>query len=531
MRWAPVTGLAVVAYLLLANQGRHHWHEFRDLYSGTFYSTAALMQGAFDPGPSPVRAPTEVATWYANKLLHVFLLGQLSHVLGPSLESLNALQALYAGMLASTAAFVGLALRRLAMPPPRAWLTAGVFLLGPVGVYLGFKLMGEVPSMFFAAGGLALFAAGLWQPSGYVLVTAGSAGLALGLSALCGWTGPALFLGFWLALPMGGVPRHLARRVLFAGFVALLVCTVAMSVGLALLGGSPERYVAGLAAMMEFTKPLPMGVFALASFALAGAGLWIILPLVFLSGDAAARRFFATWLLLSTVPALVFGAGFLEPRYLVAATVPFAGLIALGVETAWRRLLVNGRRSALSGWLLGSGGVLLLAGSAAAQPFMPYEAQANDLVALVQAETTSDDVAVLLPWSYSDFHLLRFVFPDKPVYLVQSARTESGQPVDDQIWTDQYRRLYGARYIPDARALATITQHRLLYVGWTILPSLHNAAQLLEELGLGGYSELLLGAGVRDHLSESWLWSDPAFRLSYVIQREQYMVYEVNPIT
>src|SRR5690242_10574793 len=69
-----LAGLLVLAafQVCLANDGRHHWHEFRDLYSGLNYSTADLMRGQFDPGPSPLGTPAQVATWYANKLLHVY---------------------------------------------------------------------------------------------------------------------------------------------------------------------------------------------------------------------------------------------------------------------------------------------------------------------------------------------------------------------------------------------------------------------------------------------------------------------------
>ena len=64
-------------YLWLANDGRHHWHEFRYLYSAAHYSTAELMDGAFDPGPAPMRSARQVAEWYATELLHIQLLSDL----------------------------------------------------------------------------------------------------------------------------------------------------------------------------------------------------------------------------------------------------------------------------------------------------------------------------------------------------------------------------------------------------------------------------------------------------------------------
>src|SRR5437016_5564610 len=102
--------LLLATYVVLANNGQHYWHEFRDLYSATFYSTTELMQGVFDAGPAPLRTPEQVAAWYSTKLFHIYLLKQLVNIFGTGLASYKIIEALYTGMLIAGVGLIGIAL-------------------------------------------------------------------------------------------------------------------------------------------------------------------------------------------------------------------------------------------------------------------------------------------------------------------------------------------------------------------------------------------------------------------------------------
>src|SRR5882724_370317 len=114
--------LFIAIYVILANDGRHHWHEFRYLYSATFYSTPDLMQGVFDPGPAPVRTPEQVAVWYATELFHIYILKQLITVFGVGLKSYTIIKTLYAVMLVTAVGLIWKTLRDLGMSLRRSAL-------------------------------------------------------------------------------------------------------------------------------------------------------------------------------------------------------------------------------------------------------------------------------------------------------------------------------------------------------------------------------------------------------------------------
>jgi hypothetical protein len=524
--------LLIAGFVLLANDGRHHWHEFRYLYSASFYSTAELMRGVFDPGPAPVRTPEEVATWYVTELLHVYLLKQLVALFGVGLKSYTIIKALYAMMLVAVAGLVWKTLRDLGMSPVRSALTAGLFLSSPVSVYLGFKLMGEVPSLFFSACALALFTAGMRRSHFHSqAVLSGLAGLSLALSMLASAKMPLVFLGFWAALLLAWAPPRTRKPIVRAGIITGIVLFVATPVIFRFLGGSVDIYLEAFTAFVKFAKPLPMWMFAIFNLGLFGMALWLFLPLAWLSPDQRLFRFFLVWLTLSAVPIVWATANFLEPRYLVTALIPFAGLTGLGLDALWNHLCALNWSRSLRALAVSVVAVIVIGGASFAQPLMPYESDTNRLIQAVQSEAPRPESAVILvPWNYSDFHFLRFAFPDRPIYLVQSAANERGEAVQDTVWTSRFAVMYGDHYLPSAEDLpAEFSKRRLLYIGWTILPSLENLREFLITLRLTRLAGYLEAFRLRNHMTESWVVQDPRFRMREITRFGQYHVFQIQP--
>jgi hypothetical protein len=528
--WSAGLLLSVV-FVLLANDGRHHWHEFRYLYSASVYSTTQLMQGVFDPGPAPVRTPDEVAEWYVTELLHIYILNQLVAFLGVGLKSYTAITMLYAMMLIGSASLVWKALNSLGMSSGRSVLTAALFLISPLAVYLGFKLMGEVPSLFFATCALALFTSAIGRSKFHSqAVLSGAAGLFLALSTLSSVRMLLVFLSFWPALLLSWAPAEMKRSVARAGLITGMVFVVGMPIGLGLLGGSLNVYLKAFSGFLAFSKSLPMWLFAIFNLGLFGTALWFFVPLAWLSPDYRRRRFFLVWLLFSAVPIMVMAAGFLEPRYLVTALIPFAGLATLGLEAVWDYLRALNRGRPLRAVTAVALAVVVIGGSAIAQPLMPYESDTDRLVRAVQGEAPRpESTVILVPWNYSDFHFLRFVFPDRPIYLVQSAATETGEAVDDPVWTARFAAMYGEHYLRSADDVpADFSSRRVLYIGWTVLPSLQNLRELFISFGLNRLAGYLEASHFRNHMAESWLVHDSRFAMREISQYGQYGVYEVK---
>jgi Dolichyl-phosphate-mannose-protein mannosyltransferase len=523
--------LLIAAFALLANDGRHHWHEFRYLYSATFYSTPELMRGVFDPGPAPVRTPEQVAVWYATELLHIYLLKQLVALFGMGLKSYTIIKTLYATMFVAAVGLIWKTLRDLGMSQGRSALVAGLFLISPLAIYLGFKLMGEVPSLFFSACALALFTAGMRRTDFLSRpLLSGVAGLFLALSMLASAKMPLLFLGFWAAMLLAWAQAEMKKSIIKAGIISGTVFLVAVPVGFTLLGGSVDIYLEAFTAFLGFAKPLPMWMFAIFNLGLFGMGLWLFLPLAWLSPEQRYRRFFLVWLAFSAVPILIMAANFLEPRYLVTALIPFAGLAALGLEELWDYLRALNWGRSLRAVMVGILGMIVIGGAAVAQPLMPYESDTDSLIQAVQSEAPRPESAVILvPWNYSDFHFLRFAFPDRPIYLVQSAANERGQAVHDLVWTHRFAEMYGDHYLGSAAAVPPeFFQRKLLYVGWTILPSLENLREFLTTLRLTRLAGNLDSSRFLNHMAQSWVWQDPRFRMRETAHFGQYRIYEVT---
>src|SRR5690606_12970062 len=140
--------LCVVAagalYILLADDGRHHWHEWRHVYSAAHFTIDQLAAGEFDPGPPPERTADEAAGWYWGQLGHEALLRAVIRLAGSGLETIVLLEWLYGLLLPLAALLFFLTLRRLPLGTDPSLISAAT-LLSPLTVYLGFKLMGEVP--------------------------------------------------------------------------------------------------------------------------------------------------------------------------------------------------------------------------------------------------------------------------------------------------------------------------------------------------------------------------------------------------
>jgi hypothetical protein len=172
---------------------------------------------------------------------------------------------------------------------------------------------------------------------------------------------------------------------------------------------------------------------------------------------------------------------------------------------------------------------LVLVDRAVLVPLMPYEvSQASLLGAFKTFHAREPAATYLVPWS-SDFSLLRFAFPDAHVVLCLTGTAGSRQGMTggrgalsaaDQWWAGT------GHYVAGDSALAELPGPRY-YIGWEENPAALRLQRLMESLGLAGL--MSQGPKLHNHLEESWIWSDDAWRLTRRGQVAQYQVYEVTP--
>jgi hypothetical protein len=525
-----VLALALFAiYIDLANDGRHHWHEFRYLYSSAHYSTAQLMQGEFDPGPAPLRSPEKVAEWNATELLHLKLLSCLTGVFGEGRAAYEKIKWVYGMMPVVGLGLLWASFRRLGVHNHLNFIGCAFILLNPVFVYLGFNFLGEVSAFFFVCASLFFYIYALKEKTtkGELIDTLAVilSGAALAASALSSVKMPLVFFGFWIANLAFNPFQQTFRKIFWPGLAVILVFAGAWFAGFNILGGHFEIYFSAMRGFLTFTKHLPMWMFAIFNIFLAGMMFWIFLPFSVFSKERALFRFLLLWLAISALPVAFLSVNFLEPRYLVTGLIPFSFLACLG----FARMLESMDFGFLKKGFIALSIAGVVAGLAVAQRLMPYETNEDNLsAALREADGDAPGAAILIPWNYSDYHFARFVYPELPVYLVQSAADEKGEIIRDEGWVQGRRKDYGDHFLPDQKALEDLGERKKIYLGWTILPSLQNLKQTLKSLGAESLVRQMDNAPLLNHLTQSWLWSHPDYQMTLLDKIGQYEIYEVR---
>ncbi|HEX7090773.1 MAG TPA: hypothetical protein VF192_11605 [Longimicrobiales bacterium] len=525
--WPRLLCMAVTGalYIVLANDGRHHWHEWRHVYSAAHFTIEQLAAGEFDPGPPPERTATEAAGWYWGQLGHEALLRAIIRLAGPGLGTVALLEWLYGLLVPLAALLTFLTLRRLPLGTDPSLISAAT-LLSPLAVYLGFKLMGEVPALLFAAFAGYLFLAGLrarHRLAAAALQT--GAGLSLALCFLCKVFMPLSFFGFALALP-AAFPEYGWRRVSGRLLLTTGVAAAAAAWAGAAVSVRPADWALVYVFFRDYRQPAAASAFGLLS---AGSLLYALVPFSFLARDSRAVRFFAAWLGFTAAPVLLLATNFVEARYLAVALVPFAGLGVAGLEEIVRRVRGPVGDAALRTRSAIATLVIVPVATAGALPFLPYEMSCRELVNLVTRIWGEDpDAALLVPWNYTDYHLLAFAFPGRPIYLVQSPVDDRGVVYRDSLWERRQERNYGPAFIPGPEDLGRVAETTRVYLGHGVLPPIANLRKLASSLGITPIVRSLDALQPRRHITESWLWSSPEVRLQEALRVGRYAAYRVE---
>jgi hypothetical protein len=519
-------GVALVAYILLAHDERHHWHEWRYLYSATYYSIDQLRDGLFDPGPPPERSAEEVGAWYWGQLLHESLLAAIVKPFGPGLVSVMVAEWVYGLWIPLTALFSFLTLRKLDLQVEPSRL-AVLVLLSPLGTYLGFKLMAEGPALALASAAIWIFTEAVSKRGAVWL---GLLCLSAMLTALAFSTMvylPLTVLGFlfaWaLCLARGtGIARWMAPLLVLLMSAALSFLFAGLFYGLGL-----HDYWKMYGFYRLYRKSIAVSLFGVFT---AWSVLYCFLFLGLMSARKKALVFFTLWLAISLVPLIVLSANYLESRFLTVGLIPLAGLSLLGFDWIAERLsrAIQRVTAATLSWILVLTTVPLI--SWGTLLFLPFEMNSGELrESVVRIRQQDPDAAILVPWNYTDFHYLRVSFPNAPVFLVQAAVKEGNEIAEDSIWRERRQRTYGERFISDATALDDrLGSRTLYYVGHGVLPPFQNLKAVASALGLQGVSSQVDRLNPVNHVTHSWMWQNPRFLFHEETAIGNYKVYRVE---
>jgi len=493
--------LALALFLVLGWSDRHYWDEYFYLFSAYAHSPAELVRyeqhsTLFPPG------------FFSEKIGHVAILHVATHLLGAGERVLYLLQGLYALMLAAAIAAAWALLRDLF--GSRLSREASLALaFSPLVLYLAYKTLSEVPSLLMVTVGSWAFVRAClvrrgWRATAWLVLAV----VALAAGMLCRVTTIAAFAALGLGLLAVGDERFERRAVLTRLIVAGIGVLALHTLGLALAGGTIARVGGHIRDVVGSRSPMQL-VYALVSFV---QGFALALPFAWRRRRERAVRLAAVWFAAAALP---FALGF-EPRYYVAAVVPFAVLAAVWLREAAGR----GRLVLLA--------ALVLFDRVVFTPLMPYEVEQSNLLALVHTMRTREPGSTaLIPW-ISDYSLLRFAEPGVPVELCVSnlpggrLSTEGhAEPLSgsDAWWA-------GTGHYVGSRAALSREPRPWEYIGWTYNPAVLDLQHLLGRSGLG--DRISSDATLHNHLSGSWVWHDPSMSRRLVRRRGEYYVYQLG---
>jgi hypothetical protein len=501
-----------VLFLSLALDGRLHWDEPAYLYVGAFLPFDAIVEGDFQP--------SGIEGHYLSRLLHVLLIHALTQVTGPGAAALISIISIYLALLLASAWLSYLVLLELLPDAVRLGRAVLLSMFTPIYLYLAFKTLPETPAFLLSAlAALALLRSLRGRAPLWLLVS----GCALAAAAFSRNNMALLWISLVGALLIAPpVPLSRAKLVGHAAAAGGVAAVLSLA-GLFLAEIELARYLGVGAMLLERDEPF---VLALLNFLLEGGVFLLAVPLAFLSSHKRQAFFFATWFVLATAP-LFAAFDYVESRYLATNLIALAGLIWLAAEALrphiadWRR-----RRPLLTA---GSGVVaILIAASSAglAMAIMPHEVRMGQLDEVIERldQTEGRDYAILLPYLYTDFHYLRFAYPERNVYSVQSVFEEHR---DAEWWRQLEDRYYGKRVIRSIDGLTTLDA-KLVYLGFEENFSVANLRTIISFVPVLGLERHFQQARFLNHLALSWMWRSPDVILTERFRVGHYRVFDVE---
>ena len=504
-------------FIASALDGRLYWHEGRLLYAVSRFTLVELITGEFNPHQLGSTIDTlSSGGYHLTKLLYLQLLDRLVSL------PISADAQLILGSLLSLAAIIACApfiraiARNIGMAESTANWSAVSFLLMPCTAYLAGKLLSEVTALLPATLALWLWSRCLEPEAKRRTIERVGASILIVVTALARFDMVIVHIGFAVAT-FAASPREERSRLVRLNASVTLPAAALFIFAIAWTDGSFVSILRYLTNYLELTpKSQPMSIFGLLSF----AGLVWAFFLFGLMTRTPQRKLLLIWLLVIAIPMVSIVSNYMiEPRYLVATSVPISLLAGIGLHRIFRHRQTRAGRSTVIGMLM-----VIPMLNFIPIALMPYEIERDPILRAADtfAAPESDNI-LLVPWAYTDYHFLRYARPDHNIFNVNTPGGDLRELSPE--WMERLRNWYGDRYISDGgRIDELLLTKRLYYSGWGVYPPIHTVAKWSNRLGLNAVRQAIDGLSLLDHRTESWLWNAPRYDFE---QRDQFGQYEI----
>lgn len=494
-----------ILFLWLSADGRLHWDEPSFLYVSQHQDAASVARDEYQP--SGIRHFTFA------RLFHILWVKAVLAVVPPGKAALFAVIASYVLVLLASL-LVLMRLTRQILPGREGLAEVMAALaLSPLVVHLAGKTMPEAPALLASSVACyALLRAATRTNALRAVLWSATIGFCLLVMVFTKNIMVLMYVAFAICLfvyqPSTVVRSRVAAIFLASGVLSLAAFQAVLSG----LNVSLSEYLGLLE--VAATEDAPIASFVL-HIGLSGVTAFIAPLASFLSPHRKERHFFLTWLAIGTLP-LILGLKDIETRYLLPQVGPLAGLFWLswdGIRTRLPNLVRTRRRAALALCLF-----LVLLGINAGLPqlVMTHEVEMGQMDKLVRRilESQPEQVVILSPWEYSDFHYLRFVYPALPVYSVFTPELLGDAHTAAGLAKGRARFLEG-RVIRNMEELDRISdggQIPIYYVGFhgafPIANLLSLARTFLPDRWSRQVEERISATQPLDQMTMSWVWQD-----------------------
>ncbi len=537
--WNSLTWVVcVAAFLWLALDGALHWDEPAYLYAGGFLSLSQIFEGDFQP--------SGIAHFYLTRPLHILMIHGVTAVTGLGVAGLVGVVAVCTSALLGFLVVTRLTLGELMPGSARLNTACALGLLIPVVPYLAFKTLPENGALLCSAVSLLALlkaAKGRGESRGedhgedrrkdrgrvavlsWVLLAMAGVTLTLWLK------GPMLLLlgSGVLAVVVCGGPA--VGRLRLVGFtLAAVVAGLGLAyAGVVLVGIDPSTYTGGVSRVSGEYEPITARI--LNSGVEPGVFL-IALPLALLSPRKREVAVMAGWFLIAAVPlALLFPS--MEARYQSPNVPALIGLTALALDGIgpWLAGLWRNRKAVV---VLGLSmvTVAVVFSHTLAISVMQHEVEMDEIHStLRQLDETygRDKYAVLTAWPYTDFHYLRFVYPDLPVYSVHNVGAIDGVRLSHELMRTSQERYYPQRLVLNPTQMDRLGGRAPVLFGFRENFAVANLRGIFSYVPGDILETALRELSLYDHLATSWLWDHPGYELDEMVCVGHYTAYEVRP--
>ena len=500
-----------VLFLLLAFDFRMPWDEPFYLYMGGNLNLSQIFDGS--QGLKSLR------------ILHILIIHAIVSVTGVGFFALATMMLLYLLALFAFLYVLYQILGTLLVETRRLGFAMIVGAFTPIFLYLAFKTLPDSPALLLAA--VATYGV-LRSLQGRTTLWLLVVIIALTTTILLKNIMLLLFVSCIVALVLCKrqqfPPGKLIRNAFISGICSFAIITIALS----LMGVGLESYLETVRKSLREDEPL---ISIILHLILEVGVFFLVFPLAFLSRRKDEAVFFTIWFSLATIPILLFTSS-IEVRYLASNLPALIGLIYLSIEGLAPRVATWWRRSRA---LTVAGGCIALAiiifSNVTALAIMEHEVRIDQFHTILKRLDRlygQNNYVILTPWSHTDFHYLRFIYPKRRVYNVyRGYEVEPPSPASQVLRFALEDRYYPGRVIRTPGELVTL-KAPLVYLGFEenfSVSSLRAITRMVPGINLEKHFSKM---NFMNHLTLSWMWDNPKLRFFELVRHGHYVAYAVE---